>query len=478
MRTFVAQGAWKCALRIAYFLAVTIAVAAIDPAPAVAQFAGVSNTTQRPFVTGLIPVVGPGGTVGGVSIDAQGVVAKSDVEQQGRLREARLKALEGLSADVQAASKLRKISLRGLAAAIDERRRAGQPATDELQNLVGLQRVEFVFVYPEQQDIVLAGIAEGWQVNAQGHVVGQTTGRPVLQLDDLVVALRTAKAAARGDGITCSIDPTPAGLARLQKVLSSRSLAPGDATITRLEQALGPQQITLTGVAPGSHFAHVLVAADFLMKRLAMNFEPAPIDGLPSYLELLQTSPGPAPRSAAPRFWLAVNYDPLLKDESGLAWQLRGSGVQALTEEGRLTAGGAVLNHRGKEDPLAKKWTDALTAKYEALAAAAPVFGELRNCMDLAVVAALLTKENLPGQAGCDLAVLLDDQKVQVAEYHVPKTLASRASLTRKGREWIVSVSGGVDVDSWSVLHRVETDQTLAETRAKATPDSPRWWWD
>ena len=43
---------------------------------------------------------------------------------------------------------------------------------------------------------MLAGPAEGWQIDDQGHVVGSKSGQPVLQLDDLIVALRTAKAAA------------------------------------------------------------------------------------------------------------------------------------------------------------------------------------------------------------------------------------------------------------------------------------------
>ena len=174
-------------------------------------------------------------------------------------------------------------------------------------------------------------------------------------------------------------------------------------TVARLEEAVGPQQVTLTGVPAGTHFAHVLVAADFLMKRLAMNFEPAPIDGPAELLELLQDESAPLPKNAMPRWWMAPHYEPLLKDEEGLAWQLRGPGVQTLTEDGFLGRGGTVVARPAKEHSLAKKWADAMTAKYDALAAKLPVFAELRNCMDLAVVAALLVKEDLPGRAGCDL---------------------------------------------------------------------------
>ena len=83
-----------------------------------------------------------------------------------------------------------------------------KPIPDAVKYLAGLQRIRYVFVYPEQKDIVLVGPGEGWKVDAKGNVVGVTTGRPVMLLDDLLVALRTAQAAAQG-GITCSIDPTP-----------------------------------------------------------------------------------------------------------------------------------------------------------------------------------------------------------------------------------------------------------------------------
>jgi hypothetical protein len=434
----------------------------------------ISNVEVRPFVTAVVPVVGPRG-VGGILVDAKGTLARSDVETLGRLRDARLRALAPIDSDMQAASRMRKISLRGIIAAINDRRRTRQPIDDALQNLAGLTRVEFVFVYPDQHDIVLAGPAEGWHVDDEGNVVGRTSGQPVLQIDDLVVALRSAKTAATDRGISCSIDPSEEGLRRLKPLLRARSL--NELTIARLEEALGPQQITITGVPPNSHFARVLVAADFLMKRLGMGFEPAPIEELPSYLKLLAGRSAPPPKNAMPRWWMAPHYEPVLKDEAGLAWQLRGSGVQTLTEDGYLSSSGGVVS-AGREDALAKKWADAMTSNYDSIAKAMPVFAELRNCMDLAVIASLLVKEGLPAKANCDLALLLDDKRIAVAEYHVPKTVDSRASLIRKGPGWILSLSGGVQVDSWSVLNRSETRVELTTTRQDAARTIDRWWWD
>ena len=277
-------------------LAVTMSLA---PEPASGQ-ASVFDIQAKPFVTGLIPVVGPRGGVGGVSIDARGVVARSKIDSAAGLRDVRRAALAASNGDVAAASPLRKVSLRGLVAELDRLRREAAPLSAELQNLAGLTRIEYVLVYPEQQDIVLAGPAEGWQFDDQAAAVGSATGRPILQLDDLIVALRTAKAQPEtGELISCSIDPTEEGSRRFSRL--TRTLDPplSKAAVSRLEETVGPQLVTITGIPPGSHFAHVLVAADFRMKLLGMNLEPAPIDGLPSYLELLRTG-SVRPRAARP----------------------------------------------------------------------------------------------------------------------------------------------------------------------------------
>jgi hypothetical protein len=478
MDVFVDRLRRKALLRFVLAGLTLAATALLAPQPAAGQ-ATVVDFQAKPFVTGLIPVIGPRGAVGGVSIDAQGVVARSDVDQSQRLRDARRGALNEVDSELKAASNMRKVSLRGLVAELDRLRRDALPLSTELQNLAGLTRVEYVFVYPEQKDIVLAGPAEGWQFDDELTAIGRTTGRPILQLDDLVVALRTAKAQpTTGELITCSIDPTEEGSRRFARLMKTLDPPLSKAAVARLEETVGPQQVTLTGIPPGSHFAHVLVAADFRMKLLGMNIEPAPIDGLPSYLELLQTG-SVRPRAAAPRWWMAARYEPLLRDPDSLTWQIRGSGVETLSEDGFLSRGGRVASQQPSEDSLAKKWADAMTARYEALSARLPIFGQLRNCMDVAVVGALLTHEDLPGRAGCDLGLLWDDKRLAVAEYHVPKTLASRASLLRSGREWIISVSGGVEIDSWSVLKQVEVQPALADVRTKAAPAKPdRWWWD
>ena len=183
---------------------------------------------------------------------------------------------------------LRKVSLRGLEAAMQESNKAGKALPDEVRFLGGLQGIRYVLVYPEQHDIVLVGPGEGWKVDARGNVIGVTTGRPVMLLDDLLVALRTARQAAQG-GITCSIDPTSEGLRQLKSYVATLHTI-GDRRPRRpiSGRPWAGSRSPSAACPTSSHFARVLVAADYRMKRLAMNFEPAPIRGLPSFLTMMK----------------------------------------------------------------------------------------------------------------------------------------------------------------------------------------------
>ena len=446
------------------------------PAAVVAQ-ASFGVVTLRPFVTSIIPVVN-NGVVGGVSVDVEGILSRSEPDAIGTLRRARLQALEPLGDDVVEPSKLRKISLRALEAEIDKRRLSGQRASDEMLYLAGVWRIRYVFVYPELNDIVLAGPAEGWKVGVEGEAVGIRSGEPTLRLDDLVVALRSAAASLEGQVVSCSIDPEPEGIRRVQQLIRRGRLEANEAAVEALRLAVGPQRVSITGVEPGSHFARVMVAADYRMKRLAMGLDLAPVDGLPSYMDLLALNPRAARGRIMPRWWLAPRYEPMLRDESGLAWELRGPGVE-------VRAGATAFRQDGSRDVThealgpAQQWAEAFTERYEELAVELPVFARLRNCMDLAVVAALVASADLPSVAGYSMPLLTDEAAVAVGSFQVPRTVESEASFVLAGRDWVVSIAGGAEMDGHAVLERVErgVSPALAPSQA-ATAPAGRWWWD
>jgi hypothetical protein len=247
--------------------------------------------------------------------------------------------------------------------------------------------------------------------------------------------------------------------------------------LSGFEQALGSQDITVGGVPATSHFAHVLVAADYRMKRLAMNFDPSPVQGLPSYLHMASAG-GRGVQNVMPRWWLAASYEPVLTDETGLSFELRGQGVKAMTESDALAVDGS-RKHTGKSSPAAKKWAKAMTDHYEKLSVKEPIFGELRNMMDLAVIGALIVKENLLAKAGLELTMLVDDASLPAVKLDVPKEVDSKASLVDKRGKYIISVSGGVKIESWQIADTKEISPELAPARETAmTGQSTAWWWN
>jgi hypothetical protein len=157
-----------------------------------------------------------------------------------------------------------------------------------------------------------------------------------------------------------------------------------------------------------------------------------------------------------------------------------------MTEEDFLLENGDRV-HSGKASPVAQKWANNMTARYDELSKRDPIFGELRNCMDLAIVSALLFKENLPGKASLDLAPLAGQDGPPVDAYFVPKQVDTQASFVKKGDNWIISASGGVLIHSWGEADRKEQSAKLDPLRTKAarpadenaTAGQPAiWWWN
>ncbi|MEM6654675.1 MAG: DUF1598 domain-containing protein [Planctomycetota bacterium] len=415
-----------------------------------------------------------GGAVGGIHIDTDGVVTTPQIDDEAALETKWRSGLAPVPGDLQQMTDLRFVSLRGLEAEIAKARAAGEDLPDAVRYTAGLLRVKHVFVYPMQNDIVLAGPAEGWRVDSLGNTVGATTGRPVVFLEDLIVALRAAE--SETGAISCSIDPTAEGLQRVARV--QREFTPGMSPRLagqKIERALGQQTVSVDGVPATSHFARVLVAADFRMKRLAMDFEPAPVSNLPSYLDMLPER-GRPPRNLLPRWWLATNYEPIARNAEGTAWEIRGQGVKCETENDFVDAQGGRTRSE-KTNSFARKWADRLTESFEELANEDSSFGHLRNVMDLSVATAVIAKHDLLRKTGLALPWLLE--KEQIEEYPAPRSVASQASYLRKGSKWIISASGGVQMLPWQVADKTETlDTTPAEREQALAKRGELWWWE
>lgn len=421
---------------------------------------------------------GFGNQVGGVWVNPEGQLASVPDDEKSKLNELRMEAFSPPAAALKKPVELRKVSLKAIEQALrDNGRHTLDALPDELRYLAGIQRIQFVLLYPESNDIVIAGPGEGWKLDGKGNMVGVTTGRPVLNLEDLLVAFRTAEAARQGQ-LSCSIDPTAEGRQRFEQLMKNQRTF-NAAIVPAIEKAFGDQAITVSGVPATSHFARVLVAADYKMKRIGMKLEPAPVKGLASYIDMAPARVD----NMMPRWWMACNYEPLGRSDDGLAWEVRGTGVKVLTEDEFVDNAAGTVRGSGTTSGPAQKWSEQFTSKFDELAVKEPVFGDLRNIMDMCVIAALFNKEQLAVKAKCELPELTTSAgKTLLGEGNAPKKVPTQSSALKKGNNWIITASGGVSINSWEAADKSEVLPTVGATREKAKPvaaaGSDGLWWN
>ncbi len=422
---------------------------------------------------------------GGIKVDADGILRnRTLVDPTGQLHRQRAsQAIASMNKELATASPLRKVSLSRLQSEISRRLESGQEIPDDMLYMAGLTQITNVFCYPESGDIVLAGPAEGYFQDADGHVRGVHTGRPTVQLQDLLVALRAYPQRSAGvHEIGVSIDPTAEGLARMQQFSSSVNMtspAQAPAIAAGVRQALGMQTVKVMGVPANTHYAHVLVEADYRMKLYGLGLNRLP--GLVSYVDKIRTGS----KNALVRWFFAPNYESVLVSENDLAMSLVGGSVELMTEEESVDAFGNRDANRRKANRASVAFCTSFTENYNSIAAADPVFGELKNCMDLAVLAAFMQTKDYYGISGLALDVLGSEDKLSVRTRNTVKHVESVVTAVFRNNQLITPVSGGVVVYP---LDQVQGDKVSVDTSGKnerlrddvkmSNLQDSQWWWD
>ena len=442
---------------------------------------------------------GPGaieGFPGGVHVDTNGLLKRRDPTrlQNVPARELLRARTDPNDRDPHQAATLRKVSLRRLEKQLQRLAALGKPADRVMQHLAGLYQARYVIVVqddtdPEGSDIVLVGPAGDWRTGVEGRVVNEPTGRPVLHLDDLVVLLRNAF--HDGGRFGCSITPRKPNLASAQAYLSETSDTPlkpsqRDTWLAALRERLGEQDIIVNGMDPGSRAARVLVEADYRMKLVGMGLEEG-VPGVKSYLDRVELGPdGSLPPLTVLRWWFALHDDPIRVSADRDVFELPDQMVQVLSENELLTRTGKRV-HTGKSDELNRAFARDFTRHFAELAAAYPVYAELHNVFDLALVAAILKSEELPARIGWQMTYFTPPTPESWLAYRpllspAPQTVETVVNHRVINRRHIVAgVSGGVSFDSVQFVgrHVRQHDDTksLRNLQQGIVP-ADVWWWD
>ena len=426
----------------------------------------------------------------GVRVSPTGLLQRlSSEEQTGQLTAVGAQARKAdLNDDVSRSSELRMVSLTRLEQSVARRIEEGLPVPETMAQLAGLSQVKYVFAIPETKEIVIAGPAQAWQYNEKGQPVSTVTGRPTLQLDDLVTVLRTF---ARGHAdFGCSINTRDEGVKTLKEFVE-KSQAKGAVSdlavrswVKQIQQKLGRQDVVVWGVPGESRVARVIVEADYRMKLIGINKLNAGKE-IPGYFDLLPVSQQKIqPNMDALRWWLTVKCDAVLHSSDKNVFEIQGSSVLCLSENQLITADGKHVP-TGQSEPTNRLFAQNFTENYAKLAQKDLVFADAQNIFDMALCSALIQHEDLRGKTGWNMGVFAPNGAYAPASYPVPKEVDSVVNhRVYRGRDIVVQAAGGVRCDVMSLANDSAKNKSEAQldgfsktANAPQLPDG-RWWWD
>ena len=428
---------------------------------------------------------GAGSGVAGIDIDAAGVLRVSHVDPTIALAERRA-TLQNKPRGSVRTSAMRMVSLNRLERFASKQLEQGKPLSDEVKSLAGLCRLEYVFYLPESKDIVIAGPADQWHLDANHRLVGLTSGRPTLRLDDLVVALRAfAPNENAVNVIGCSIDPTKEGLKRMNQFHASfgGQMPPGldvRQYALKMKESLGLQTITIKGVPNSTHFAQILVEADYRMKLIGIGLQD-PIIPLTSWIQ--RSTPG-ANSNSMQRWYFHADYSSVATNQAGTALHLQGRGVKLSGEKESVQKDGNRTRSGNTGDQASNGFTKEFTEKFDQLAEVTPVFFEMRNLFDISIASAFIQDRNLYEKSDWNLGVFADESKFRVNSAAGISQVETAVNAVWKNSKLVTPIGGGVHIAARKLVDpsatKVDNEIDAVQQKGSAPADlsADQWWWD
>ncbi|HVT80711.1 MAG TPA: DUF1598 domain-containing protein [Phycisphaerae bacterium] len=225
----------------------------------------------------------------------------------------------------------------------------------------------------------------------------------MLQLDDLIVALRAMQEARNDTVFGCSLDLAPGAQKTAQEVARRFNGASNAALAQQVKNALGPQQVRILGIPGDSRLALAMVTADYRLKRTAMGAE-----SLPGVGNAVSTG------VATNRVWFEPAYDAVAVSDDGLSYQIAGPRLKVLA--------GRIDFDTKDATPAATAFAKRFSEKIPDAAMRIIEYADLQNVTDLFLVAALIKQDNLAKKSALDFTWILSATNYKPASLPVPKT--------------------------------------------------------
>jgi hypothetical protein len=184
------------------------------------------------------------------------------------------------------------------------------------------------------------------------------------------------------------------------------------------------------------------------------------------------------------RWFFVPNYECVKVTEDELGLELVGDGVELVGEDEIVQADGTRIA-AGGNNRASKQFCLQFTKNYPQLAARSPVYAQLRNLIDMSVLAAFIQKQDYYQKCGWKMSHFGDEQKFAVETHETPKQVETACTVYKKGNKTSFPIGGGVMIEASQALHPdkriADEGNKLQSLRSKVTTSKlaeNQWWWD
>jgi len=302
--------------------------------------------------------------------------------------------------------------------------------------------------------------------------------RPAIQFDDLCVCVgnvwnpeRTRYVGGQFPYPFCSLDPLPGAMAAVDEVLldrgnwNLRELANRRILIQKLTDALGPQQVRIGGISWHVRLAHVMIDADYHMKKVSQGHVVVPgvrsvsrqsIDGqrrssgIGGSLRKILGSRAHRNGASMSRFWFHLDKKhPIFLVADGIV-SVNKCAMIILTER-QISAADGTLQDGGGDDPDAEAFATELSDQLRLGQTGVREYEDLENLYRLfATLKAIQFKQD-DALIGLNLNPILSRQPMRL---EMPPALPALANVevdveerSNGVREYFTMACGGASME-------------------------------
>lgn len=283
------------------------------------------------------------------------------------------------------------LSLRVLSKQVMEVESKKARIPEELLRLSGLGYLEgFIIDEAKGKDIILVG--------------RRSKDRPTLYLDDLIVGLRNVRSSLVYP--YCSLDPRSEDTRVLQNLFQSAKSVGSPSEIRaffqRVKSLVGPQQVVVGGVPRNSRHAHIMIDADYHMKKVSQGH--IAVSDVSSYLDLfledaMSSGAWAHMTVSRARFWFHIGEGaPTFQESKGIVW-LDKCPVVVLAEKQGSTPSGRLFDVE-EHDPIALAFAKNLSDEFSNVAESFHLYADLENLFRLRALLLAMKFRNSLAKAG------------------------------------------------------------------------------